>query len=1008
MLFRVLGPLDVLDVAAPVRLGGSEQRRLLAALLAHVGQPVPVSALVDLIWGEVPPPAAERLLSGQVSKLRRLLRDAAGSAVLRVVGAGYALEVARDDLDATRFEDLVDRGRALQAGGEHRPALRLLQEALGLWRGRAFEGVELDPSGQAIAERLGQERLTAWEARADAELALGWHDEVVEELTPLVEAHPDRERLAEQLVLASYRSGGRAVASAMWELVRERMVAASGTGPGVRLRTLRQQVRRDDPALRAPVPARRGGAGLPAPATSFVGREGELGLLLGLLRRGRLVTLTGPGGVGKTRLAVHLARLLRSSTDGRVEAVDVSGCSGAGDVLSSLVATLGVKEGIDEDPVSAIATTLGDAQSVLVLDGCEHIVTACAGVVRRLLDASTRLSVVVTSRVSLELPDERVYVVRPLELPDSDAATTGVRTAAAVRLFWDRAGLARPGLEPDDESRRAVEEICRRVDGLPLAVELAASLVRTMSPEEIVAHQRRRRSLPDAGLPAPVARRATPADLVEWSSTLLAPEAGRLLLGLSVFAGGFSAEAVDAVSVDAGSVDAGSGAAGSGAAGSGVVGWSAGPLAQLVRASLVNVEHHEGVPRYRLLETVRAFAADRLEAAGETGAWRDRHAAYFLELAETAASRLKGAAQSAWLQELRREEDNLRAALAHLAARPDGAERECRLAVALWRPCYLTGQYTQGRTWLRHALRHTGVDPALRAAVLSGCGALALYQCDYRPARRYCERAARLYAEVGDAVGRAEALTLLGSIAREQADYTRALALHAEAAEAFRAAGHTWGVAHSLELAALSRWLGGDLDHAARAAGDALRLAGQVGDEERAAWARVDLGAVALYRGDLATAGRQLDTALEAFDRLGFAEGRGWCHNLLGVRSTMLGEPATALVSLGLSLRTHRGVGDRWRICSVLEAVVGAACYLGLAARAAPLVGMVDRLREELGTPVPPVEAPARTDALARLSTALGDARLARARRRGETWTLDRACNEALALSVRSRVGSTP
>jgi non-specific serine/threonine protein kinase len=591
--------------------------------------------------------------------------------------------------------------------------------------------------------------------------------------------------------------------------------------------------------------------------------------------------------------------------------------------------------------------------------------------------------VVVTSRVSLDVEAESVYVVRPLGLPDPELGSLGAGASAAVQLFWDRALAVRPGLEQDEDSRRAAEEICRRVDGLPLAVELAASLVRTMSPEAIAAHQRRRRTLPDSADAQQRERRATLSGLVEWSAELLSPGARRLLDGLSVFSGGFSAGAADAVSPGARS--------------------ARGPLHQLVRASLVSVEHGEDGERYRLLETVRGFAAARLEQSGEAQAWKDRHAGYFLDLAETATRHLKGADQATWLQTLRREEDNLRAALVHLAGRPDAAERECRLAVALWRPCYLTGQYTQGRAWLRHALQHTHVEPGLRAAVLSACGALALYQCDYRPARRYCDRAARLYAETGDAVGRAGALTLLGSMAREQTDYARALRLHAEAAETFRAVGDTWGVAHSRELEAFARWLSGDLDGSALAATEAGRLAREVGDDERAAWTQLDLGAVALYRGDLDTAESLLGDALAAFDALGFAEGQGWSQNLLAVRSAELGEHAAALASLALALRMHRDVGDRWRICSVLEAVVRSAAALGQASRAAPLLGMVDRLREELGTPVPPSEAPARAEAVRTVRDELGEARLARARRRGETWTLDRACNEALALGVRDR-----
>lgn len=977
VLFRVLGPLDVLDVWAPVRLAGSEQRRLLAALLAHVGEPMPPDALVELLWGELPPPGAERLLQVQASRLRRTLRGRsgqAGSDLLHSTPDGYELRVARDDYDATRFEDLADRARAVLARGDHRGTLRLCQEALGLWRGRAFEGVELDASGRAAADRLEDERLAAWQTRAAAELAMGRHREVLADLAGLVEAHPRREVLAEQLVVATYRTAGRDAALATWDRVRDRLVADGGRGPGPRLRALRQRVRAGDPSLLGPVEVGAGGGRLPAPTTSFVGREGEPALLLGLLRHHRLLTLTGPGGVGKTRLAVELAQLLRPTTEGAVQLVDLSRATSEAELLAAVATAVGGKEGVSDDLLAVVALALRDAPSVLVLDSCEHLVDPCSLVVPRLLATCPELTVVLTSRVTLDIAPEAVYVVRPLALPDADHRPAEAHAPAAVRLFWERAAAVRPALEPDEDSRRAVEEVCRRVDGLPLAVELAASLVRTMSPEAVAAHLRRRRTLPE---------QVTLARLVEWSAELLGPSARRLLDGLSVFSGGFSAEAVDAVSGEAGS--------------------ARGPLLQLVRASLVSVEHGDDGARYRLLETVRAFAASRLERSGEAETWRDRHAGYCLDLAETAARHLKGAAQATWLLTLRREEENLQAALGHLAARPGAADLECRLAVALWRPCYLTGQYTQGRAWLRHALRHTGLRPELQAAVLSACGALAMYQCDYRPARRYCDRAARLYAETGDAVGRAETLTLLGSIAREQGDYPRALRLHAEAAGIFRGVGETWGVAHSLELQALARWLSGDLDEAALAATEAFRLARVVGDDERAAWAQMDLGAVALYRGDLASAGSLLGEALAAFDALGFAEGQGWSHNLLGLRSAELGDHGSALVSLGLALRTHREVGDRWRVCSVLEAVVRSATALGLAAAAAPLLGMVDRLREELGTPVPPSEAPARAESLAALRAELGEARLARARRRGETWTLDRACNEALALAVRSR-----
>ncbi len=965
--FGVLGPLVALREGTTVALGGAKQRALLTVLLLHANRAVSIDSLVDRLWGESPPPSAAKVVQVYVSQLRKALEyvdeEGVTRRVISTTPGGYCVELQPDELDVLAFEGLVGRGRrALEAGDVER-AEGLLGEALGLWRGRALADFEFEPFAAAEIDRLEDIRLSAQEARIDCAIALGRHTEVSSELESLVKAHPARETFARQLMLALYRSGRQAEALDRFRRARAFLMDELGLEPSAELRELHQQILQQDESLRW-FPRQRSPHNLPAPSTSFVGRSDDLAELGPLLHRGRLLTLTGPGGSGKSRLAVELATSLLEGLEA-VQLVELTELHSSEELLASIASSLGEAEGITGDMSRTVASAIRDREVLLLLDNAEHLVDVVASTVHRMLEDCPNLRVLVTSREALAIPEEHAYAVGPLAQP------------SAVQLFEDRATAVIPGMRYDEDTVAQIDRIVRRLDGLPLALELAASLLRAMSPAEISSRLDDQLNLLEGVTRAPSSRHRTLRDMIEWSFSLLDAEEQRLLRGLSVFSGGFSLAAVDAVSG----------------------GSALGILTKLVRKSLVYAEDWAGDTRYRLLETVRAFAAEALDLAGETASWEARHARFYLSLVEEAEPHLKGAGQRTWLATLRRDEDNLRAALLHFVAEGD-AESECRLTGALWRPSYLSGHYSRCRGWLEAALKHEDVDPVVRVRALHGAGALALYQCDYAVATGHLSAAQELYAALGDDSGRAGVLTLLGSIAREQGKHSRALELHCEAEGLCRRNGDDWGVAQALELSALATWLSGEYDDAWTWSGQALEAARAVQDEERIGWCRVDLAAISHYLDDAEEALRQLDEATTSFEALGFKEGVAWCRNVVGLVHLAAGRVDEAVTALTEALRLHRELGDRWRLGSVLEALAAALAAREQYDDAAIVLRVAARLREDIDTPVPPCERPSVEATRSAVEGALDEKRLKRAARRAATLTLDEACTRVLAVTT--------
>ncbi|MEU6430929.1 BTAD domain-containing putative transcriptional regulator [Microbispora sp. NPDC046973] len=743
MRVRLLGALEVLDDdGTPVAVAGARVRALLAVLALRPGRLVPADRLVDALWEDDPPANAANALQTLVKRLRAAL-GRPGAVGWR--DGGYVLGIEPGQVDAHVFTALTlpyatgtlpDRMADTEApGAELYHACAELDEALALWRGPALADLRTVSSLAAAAARLEERRLAVVEARAAAYLALGR----AVDLSAEVDAHPLRERLSALAMRALARSGRQAAALALYERVRRALADELGVDPGPELRAAHLDVLRgqETPAARARperTPATPGaatpgagtpGAGTPgtsgtsgtlagggrragrvwAPPTTFVGREQEVAHLAALLRDSRLVTVVGPGGAGKTRLAVETA--LRAAGNGVTGEAGESG-AGAGrygegawlaelapltdpaDVVRSVLEALGAdaepRVGGDwrrdpPDPAERLAAALAGRELLLILDNCEHVIDAAAGLAELVLRRCPGVRVLATSREPLGVPGETLAPIPPLGLPPEGVTPEEAGEYPAVRLLVDRARAVSPGFTLDEHTTPHVVTICRRLDGMPLAVELAAARIRALGPERLAARLDDRFRLLTGGSRTALPRHRTLSAVVEWSWDLLTPEERTLAERLAVFAG-------DATLDDAEPV--------CGADGLDVVA----VLPSLVDKSLLETP---GDGRFRMLETIRAYALRRLTDTGELDRYRRRHAAHFLRLAEEAEPRLRGAGQLEWMARLTAEQDNLNAAL-RWAVDSRETETALRLCGTLSWYWWLRGHRGQAAVWAGQVL----------------------------------------------------------------------------------------------------------------------------------------------------------------------------------------------------------------------------------------------------------------------------------------------------------------
>ncbi|MDT6982771.1 BTAD domain-containing putative transcriptional regulator [Streptomyces lusitanus] len=900
MRFGVLGPLVVWDgEGREVKVPEAKVRALLADLLAHDGAPVSADRLIDDLWGEVPPGRPSDALRAKVSQLRRVIGRE------RVVRQppGYRLRLDDgDEVDAERFGTLVAEAHAADAP---RTRAALLTEALDLWRGPAYADFGDAAFAQGPALRLTEQRLSVLEARAEARLETGGHALLAGELADLVARYPLRERLRALQMRALYAAGRQSEALAAYEDLRGRLAEELGVDPSPELAALHEAVLRQEvgAGVTGPVRAVRGDAArtdsvrsgstaapsrLPVPLTPLVGRDDALTLLSQLLVVSRLVTLTGPGGVGKTRLAVAAAAAVERDGTDAVRLVEFSGLrtGTAADLAQVVAAALGVRDdapaplpGTGSATASLphrLAAALSDRHALLVLDNCEHVVDAAAELAGLLLGSAPGLRILATGQEPLGLPGEAVFLVEPLSPED------------AVRLFMERAAAASPGFPrdpdaPDEPDRRAIAEICRRLDGIPLALELAATRVRALGVRELAARLHDRFRVLTSGRRGAPARQQTLRAVIDWSWELLGAPERIVLRRLAAHRDGCDLEAAEAV------------CAGDGVAREEV----AGLVTRLVDRSLVVVADGPTGPRYRLLESVAAYAVERLREMEDLAAVRDRHLRHYRELAERAEPLLRGDGQRAWLARLDAEAGNLRAALDEAVRRAEAGEPEdaVRLATALAWWWLLRGRLTEARRSLAAVTAVSPDDPAYAelgllhtafalltgdrtvvggtpAAGGSGAGdrlaaagdavpdpvrrARALWLCAYGlfsagdadDAEKLNDHALALSTDARDDWGTAAALGLRATLALVRGDLAGLGRDGGRSARVFRELGDRWGELQTVSpLAALAE-IKGEYADAERRQHDGLRMARELGLEAEVSARLSGLGRLALLAGD--------------------------------------------------------------------------------------------------------------------------------------------------------------
>jgi predicted ATPase/DNA-binding SARP family transcriptional activator len=861
--------------------------------------------LADELWHGEPPDGASTTLRAYVSKLRTVL---GADAAITGTGAGYALEVAGEDVDATRFERLAKEGHEALERGAMRGAATRLRQALELWRGHPFAGVSDEGALRTEAQRLEDLRVSVFEDRIEADLALGEDAELVDELERLVRDYPYHERLWRQLMLALYRAERQTDALATYRRARELLDEELGLEPGEELQRLEQSILRHEVPAAQPPEERHN---LPTPVSSFIGRETELADIARLLTTSRLLTLSGVGGVGKTRLAIEAARrALGESPDG-VFLVDLSALTERASVERQVANVLEIREQPGAPLAEQLLARLHDADLLIVLDNCEHLREACAELCGRLLGLCPRLRLLATSREALGVPGEVDYPVPPLPVPSSEAHADEFRASEAVRLFLARANDAQPRRSEAPGAFGTAARICRDLDGLPLAIELAAARAKAFSFEEIASRLDDRFQFLVSWRRLAPARHRTLRAAMDWSYELLSDDERTFLDRLSVFSGGFTLAAAAAVCLD------------------GLDTPAFDLVGRLVDASLVVPEERDGETRYRLLETVRQYAAEQLESHGATAAVRRSHAGHFLTVAESAKTR--GAGQLGGLRRLDADIDNMRAAAESAIASGD-ADTEVRLVAALWPYWHVRGHLGEGRDRLEGAIaRQAAATSGAYTRAVFGAGILAWSVGDYGRVRVLAKELLDTATATDSRSDEHAAYKLLSHVALRERDFARA-------------------ERYSKRTLALARKLESDHD---------------------VSTAQLNLAVVYLDWGKTEAAIPMLEDVLAYNRRNGIAEGAGFALLNLGEADYHLGDLPRARSRFEDARQAFASVGFRAHVGHALTGLAGVEASSGRHEEAARLLGRANAVLEAVGASKddfdPTLAAKVEADARARL-----------------------------------------
>jgi len=684
---------------------GARLRGLLIALALESGHVVPNATLVDWIWGERLPSDAANALQRLVSRLRKALPDG----LVEGQTGGYRLTLEPDAVDAVRFEHLIDQAR----GAENPRRVRLLREGLALWRGAAMQDIGLQESAafDAAVTRLEGLRLTAAEDRFDAEIGLGHGAALVAELTDLVAAHPMRERLVAAQMRALVAAGRDTEALLVYQRTRETLADELGVDPSPGLSALHVALLRGELGRRE----ENRKTNLRAELTSFVGKDSDVAAVRELIAGHRLTTLIGPGGSGKTRLATETARTLLDDLPDGAWLADLAAIGADGDVAQAALAALGLRDALlggtpNAEPTGQLIAAIREREALLILDNCEHVIESAATFAHRVLGECQRLRILATSREPLGITGEALWLVEPLALPEADASQGEIESSPAVQLLRDRADAVRKDLAADARTLSTMARVCRALDGMPLAIELAAARLRAMSLDQLASRLDDRFRLLTSGSRTALPRHKTLRAVVDWSWELLTDAERMVLRRLSVFSGGASLEAAERIgaasAVEQGAIEQG----------------AVEPeqvlelLTALTEKSLL-VAEGDSAPRYRMTGTIKEYAGHRLAEAEETDLARQAHLAYFTELTETADPHLRRAEQLEWLATLEAEHDNIGSAMRGALAAGE-AHAAMRLAAGAGWYWWLGGHRTEGIELITAAANTPGeVTDEIRAMV---------------------------------------------------------------------------------------------------------------------------------------------------------------------------------------------------------------------------------------------------------------------------------------------------
>lgn len=895
MLVQILGPLEVSSDLGSLSLGGRKQRVVLACLALRVGRVAPVDELIEAGWGDDLPANPANALQYQITQLRKIIEsDSAHPQHLVTAKPGYRLDRDTVTTDAAQFEASLAGARKAFETGDNDRAASLVDEALALWRGPALAEFRYDDFARGDAERLDDERVAAIELQLDIALGDGRHIEASSQLAQLTREHPLREGLWARRVLALYRSGRQSEALRVFQDARDSL-AEVGLEPGTDLLELEQQIIDQDSSLvpgatRARAPLHN----LPAPPNRLVGRDGDVEKVSELVEAGRLVTLIGPGGAGKTRLAIAVGRVLLDRYPGGIWFLPLDTLQEGSLLPTAIGRVIGMRENPDRPVVDTLAEHLGAMKTMLVLDNCEHLIEPVATFVHDMMHRCDQLSVLATSQVTLESSGEVVFAVTPLATPGQTASIYDpISEIDGVALFVERAGDAGANVENwDDTAVVAVANIVTALDGMPLALELAAARTRSMSLDEIARGLEDRFAILNSGPRTAPARQRSLRAVVEWSLNLLEDRQRTLMAKLSVFAGGFDAEDAAAVAADS-------------------------PLeirddlAVLVdRSLLTRSDDVAGSARFAMLESLRQYGSIELGADRFASA-RDAHLEHFTEFAGEADAGIRSSEQVSWLHRIDAAYPNIRTAFGW-SLNGGSLETGIRLAARTGRYWDWRGLSKEGSAWTERLTAAADATAPGLPTIQAGSAFIAWERGDLEEARRSSDLAIVSARELSDPFEYAAALSSRVFISRSEGDMESALSEGAELRLAVDNTGDPWLVAWAESALATVALAADDLDAAESHTERSRALFAELGDRRGESWSLLSLAQISLGHGDTDAAELTARSALEAATATEDDRSMLWALEILADAAQQRGEPQRSARLWGAAhpLRESRGLAE--------------------------------------------------------------------------------------------------